>query len=172
MIVADIYNHIRTLSHDKGFTDAAVALFINQGIAEIKTRGYLKQQIITDESITVLDGTTAINPSLAVKSILECDAEYTKDSLGLRLLEAANGDTDITMSYVAGIVDWDGAEINNVLDEWLYIYGGTYYACIHNMSPEAALYRQHFDNHIGRVFGDDVFLDGVEDAMSSEIMGL
>lgn len=172
MIVADIYNHIRTLSHDRGLVDGTITFFINQAIAEIKTRGYLKQQVITDELITVADGTTAIVPSLPVKSILECDADYTKDSQGLRLLEAANGDTDITLSYVSEINNWDGSEVNNVLDEWLYIYGGAYYACMHNMSPETSIYRQHFDNHIGRVFGDDTFLDGVEDAMSNEILGL
>lgn len=167
-----IYNNIRTLAHDRGMSDAKVSLHINQAIAELRGLGYLNDNIQTNENITVKDGETAIVVAHPVKTILKCSAEITFDSDGIRLLSPAVGDTQVTISYVSQITDWDGSEANNILDPWFYIYGAVYYACASKLSPETTFYRQQFSSQIGRMFGDSVFMDGGENVSSSELMGI
>lgn len=172
MNVSTICDYIKNLIHDRGMSSEKINMFINQAVAELRGVGYLSDSIHTDEIVTVADGATVIVTSCPVKSVLKCSAEITADSAGIRLLSPADGDVQITITYVAQIPDWDGTEDSNVLDPWLYIYGGTYYACAQKMAPDTIFYRQQLDKQIARVFGDSVFMGDVPDAMSSEVLGI
>lgn len=172
MDVATINQNIKKLAHDRGLSNTDLTLFINQAVAELRGKGYLFNDVQFDETVVIADGTSEITSVHPIKSVLRCSADYTADSGGIRLLSPTDGDTSIRITYISQIKDWDGTEAGNILDPWLYIYGATHYACAHRMSPETAYYRAMFDMQASRVFADSAFIDGGENAMSTEIIGI
>jgi len=163
MTIADIVSQIKLLAHDSSLSDPQCYTFIDLAIRDINKHGYLSDQLVLDETVTVLSGTSVINTAYEVAELVSAsilnDNSIIKTKDGLALTSNVDEDTDVTISYYRKFPFFDGADANNIIsDPYILVYGGTWQAMVFNMAPEAQLYQQKFVNRINDVMLQDSFV--------------
>ena len=136
-------SEIKKLAHDLVLGDPDVYRLIDRTIKYMESQYNFNYMKVLDESVTIPAGTKEIVTAYPVKEIIDID--ISKDDIifsnsGLQLRSEATEDKTITISYFRHSPSFDGASINYICtDDWVVIYGATYFAMIYNLSPEAAV---------------------------------
>jgi hypothetical protein len=173
MTVDEIIANIKTLAHDTALSNSKIQLFLNQATQELEGMGEVDLQYINDESVLVPSGTYNIVPAFPIKRVIKCSHTYIRDSKGLRLPEPVTEDTTVTLSYVRRFPPVVlGDDTTFILDDWFYVYGGTYFAMLSNLSPETEIYKEKFYDKMFEMFEDNAFFDKLPIANSEDIIGI